>query len=99
MEQKQRVLIEMRVPKSLSDADAIAYARRQIQLADFELDAGYPPVPSAPIADIAAELDNAGEHLLTLRGTLPVARRSELEKQPGVVSVWSDAEVAPFDAP
>lgn len=96
--QKKRVLIEMRVPKSLTDSEVLDFARQQIRLAEFELDTTYAPVPSAPMEDIAADLDEAGEHLLTLRGTVPPDCQTALESQPGVVAVWTDADVEPFNA-
>jgi hypothetical protein len=96
---KKRVLVEIRVPKALAERDVFDFVRNQIRLAEFELDTSYAPVPSAPLEEIAADLDEAGEHLLTLRGTLPPNSQTALETQPGVVAVWSDAEVEPFDAP
>lgn len=97
--QKKRVLVEMRVPEALPDEKVLAFVSKQIRLDAFELDTRYEPVPSAPLEEIADELATAGERLLTLRGTVPLASQPELETQPGVVAVWSDAEVEPFDDP
>ncbi|WP_219722163.1 S8 family serine peptidase [Deinococcus planocerae] len=94
-EELERVLVEMVVPQTLQGVGA-AQLVSGFALPGFQVDTDFPPIPSTPPAADAARLAAAGEQTVIVRGHVQRGRRAELERQPGVVMVFTDGPIAPF---
>jgi serine protease AprX len=84
----------MRVPK---DEDATQIRWRCVYLtSSFDLDYCYDPVPVNPPAELAEEMEAAGEKVVLVRAKVFEAEMSELEGRRGIIKVWKDTPIAPF---
>ena len=97
--QRERVLVEIRVPSSLEGADARLSLAAGVDVPGFELDSGFAPVPVSAHAEQAANLAASSEEVVIVRGTVAPDERAALESQPNVIKVWDDTPIAPFAAP
>lgn len=89
-----RVLVELRVPRGETDA-GLGMAQ-DIDVAGFEADEEYEPVPMETPSDAGAEFDADAEEVVVVRGTVTSDGREALEAQENVVGVYSDARIEPF---
>ena len=94
---RQRVIVEMRVPKKRG-ATYSADLAGDFGVSDFQLDTEYAPVPIKPSAEMAGAVEAEDEEVVLVRGTIDQSRIQELERQPQVIRVWKDTPVAPFAA-
>jgi hypothetical protein len=95
--QTEKVLVEMRVPKTGQAGLALQRAAA-LNVPGFQVDQGYPPVPVTPHPDLQASLASDSEEIVVVRGIIDRDRMAELEAQPNVVRVWKDTPIAPFSA-
>ena len=90
----ERVLVEMRVGAG-QGARAAASALAALSVPGLTVDADYTPVPMPPMG--RATRDSApAESTVILRASIDPQRIAEVERQPGVVRVWKDTPIAPF---
>jgi hypothetical protein len=95
--ERQRVIVEMRVPRGVGSAFALDKAAGP-ELAELDADMDYAPVPIKPPDEAAAALDAGGEEIVVVRGMVEPGRIADLERRPGVVRVLPDVEIQPFAA-
>jgi serine protease AprX len=94
---RQRVLVELRVPRGAGEQFALEKAAGP-DLPELEADTSYAPVPiSAQDEDDVAASGEAAEEVVVVRGTIDAAQREQLEGRPEVVRVLTDVEIAPFE--
>jgi len=93
----KRVLVEVRIPRSENASFALETAG-QLNVPGFRLDSDYQPVPATPTREHAAQLRDADEQAVLVRGEIEESRIPELEAQPDVIRVWLDTPIAPFSA-
>ena len=96
MESDRAVLVEMRAPAS--SANFLLDLRRLLPVPTFEADLGYRPVP-LPATNYRQQmsLDTRREQLVVIRGVINDSRIEELSTLPGVVGIYVDCRIAPFN--
>ena len=95
-QQRQRVIVEMRVPAA-AEGDAIpTFAAGQIAAAGFEIDPTYPAVAAPPAGAEATAAAGPGEKAVVLRGTVTPADLKKLRSNPMVINVYSDGTITAF---
>lgn len=92
----RRVLVEMRVPRGLEAAKALALASDEIKVAGLEIDEKYQPIAVPASSDVAVTLAAASEDVMVARGNIEEGQEEALERDPRVVAVWSDPDVEVF---
>lgn len=95
----KRVIVEIRVPKTLALDVALSTVSKEIDVPGFTIDEEYQPIPSSPKPSLAAEIADANEQILLIRGTIEEDQEQALRDNPRVVNVWSDARIEPFETP
>jgi ABC-type taurine transport system substrate-binding protein len=91
----QSVLVELRIPSSLEASFALE-AATGLSVPGFELDTSYDPIPVGSPPDLEANMAEANEQTVIVRGTIDAEKIKELEARPDVVKVWKDTLIAPF---
>jgi serine protease AprX len=92
---QQRVLVELRAPKSQGLAFAFRLADN-FSTASFRLDSTFDPVVVPARRDQLPLLDVTNEEVVILRGTIDENKIEELRAQPNIIAVYPDVQVAPF---
>ncbi len=91
----KRIIVELRVPADFSPKDT---AESELaKMPGFELDPEYEPVPVEPPEDLAVNLKSKGDKVFLFRGTIVEEKVDKLKALPGVLNVWNDARIEPFD--
>jgi subtilisin family serine protease len=88
----EHVLVELRVPVGKSAA-----AMAALSLPGVTIDPSYAPIPIPQASDAGAKLVGSGEQVVIVRATVGADGFAELKRQPGVVNVWKDTPIAPFN--
>jgi subtilisin family serine protease len=92
---RQRVLVELRVPRGAGAQFALDKAAGP-DLPELEADTSYPPIPlPAPEEESALAADSSDE-IVVVRGTIDPSQLEQLERRPEVARVLLDVEVQPF---
>ena len=91
-----RVLVEVRIPDVEAPEAMLSMAAPALDVAAFQLDTDWQPIPLPPPADMAASLETARERTFLVRGSVTEEERADLEAQERVVQVWDDTPIAPF---
>src|SRR4051794_30300076 len=81
-DQPAAVLVEL----AASSPDEVRERTRSLAAHGFTVDADYEPVPM-----------QGEQPTFIVRGTIDDSRIADLEAVPGVVRVWRDTPIAPFD--
>jgi hypothetical protein len=89
---KISVIVELRLPHRQAEALSL----ESLKLPGFKPDLDYPPIPSSPPPELAAELASANEELVIVRGRLDPKQKAKLEANPMVYKVWQDTPIAPL---
>ncbi len=93
---KQRVLVELRVPKRDLNSSPMSIAS-SLNLSQLDIDSDFEMIPMEPSdPEIAAQMASAREASLIIAGTVNEEDKEALEKNPKVIKVWSDAPISPF---
>ena len=92
----QKVLVEMRVPKTQGVLGATRIAT-SMNVTSFQLDTSYEPVPVSASGDTASLLAS-NEETVIVRGVVEESRIQELSAQANVVKVYKDTPIAPFNS-
>jgi subtilisin family serine protease len=93
----RKVIIELRVPDNLSAHAATEFAEQALAIPGFQMDSSYQPVPVEPPEALTASMAQSGEQLMLVRGELDEAQEEQVKRDSRVVSIWSDAPIAPFE--
>jgi hypothetical protein len=93
----KRMLIELRVPRSLDRKAVLALAVDRLQSRNLTVDADYPPVPVKPRREDASRL-GAGEAVAVIRATVAAGEEAALARHPQVLRVWADTPISPMDS-
>lgn len=88
-----RVLVELQV----SRAQGVMGATQGVNLAGFEFDNQYEPVPIGATAGTAQTLLANDEESYIIRGSIREEQIPELEAQSNVIKVYKDTQIAPFN--
>lgn len=91
-ERRQRVLVEMRVPRTRAGELRLGSAAAMGDTG-FEIDPDYEPVP---VGSNQVASTRGDEDIVVVRGAILPERIAELEARPDVVRVWRDTPIAPF---
>jgi hypothetical protein len=90
-------LIEMRVPKDVSNS--ITAAATHLGLKSQVFDLGFPAVPMPALEpSMEVSLATSRERVILGRASLPDAASGDLRNHSGVVAVYEDGQVSPFGA-
>ena len=94
---KIRVMLQISVPR---DNPSLAFESVSgFNIPGLEVDTSYSPVAISPSADFTANLESEGKEVVVIRGTVSsIDKIEELRKQPGVLRVDDDPQIAPFSA-
>jgi serine protease AprX len=94
----QRVIVEMLVPvgQAVSATREMAHTLRS---SGFQLDTSYEPVPVKPTSERQSQLRSAGRETVVVRGIIRKDMVEDLKRQPNVLNVYEDTEIAPFSCP
>lgn len=91
----ENVLIEMIVTAHLTGAALLTQIGDQ--LPDVKVDASYEPVEMTPREEDLGKLSQ-DQKVVVVRGVVAAEMREGLSEIDGILHVWSDGQVAPFDA-
>ena len=94
---EQQVMVEIRLPQGLSQAEALTMAGQVIALEGFQLDADYGAIPMAPAEDQISQLEAAGEQIFLVRGTLDKGLKASLRSIERVMNVFDEGHIEHFD--
>ncbi len=92
----QKVLVELRVPKSIGILGATQVIAR-MNVSGFQLDTSYEPIAIQPTASQVPSLQAAQEQTVIVRGVIEENQIPKLEARSDVVKVYKDTRIAPFD--
>lgn len=93
---KKRVIVEIRVSRTLTTDAKLSMASNEIKIPGFEIDTKYQPVPASPRPDLVAELAATNEEVVLVRGTVEEEQEQALKDNPRVIAVWTDSRIEPF---
>ena len=99
---RKKVIVELRVSKTRTLAAASSDAMSELKNTEFKLDTSFKPIPSSPIKEMVNSLRAANETSVLVRGEIEDSKEKELESQPSVIKVWTDARIEStrnFDVP
>lgn len=96
-ENKKRVLIELRVSRSLDRQAILAMAVDKLQPLNLTVDTNYPPVPVKPSREAASRL-GTGEAVVIIRATVAAGKEAVLAQHSQVLKVWDDTPISPMDS-
>jgi len=94
-----KVIVEMRVPREKGVGFSLQMASG-LATSGFQLDTEYEPVPMTPPPEetrLASDLEAKHEEIVLVRGAIEEGDMDNLKKQPNVIGVWVDTEIAPFE--
>jgi hypothetical protein len=91
----KRVIVEVVVPAHLSASAALDNIAKR--LPGLVVDRAYEPVP-APTPPQPGLATGPSQQAVVIRGEIEDSLEEQLKASPGVIGVWSDARVEPFDA-
>ena len=94
---KHQVMVEIRLPRGLSRADALTMAERELALEGFQLDAEYGAIPMEPAEDQVAELAAAGDRIFLVRGIVDPGQEEALRSIERVINVFDEGRIEHFD--
>ena len=90
----ENVIIELVVAAHLTGASLMAQISDR--LPEVTLDAGYEPVEMIPSDEDLPNLSD-DQKVVVVRGTIVAGTRASLDGVDGILHIWSDGKVAPFD--
>lgn len=94
---KIQVMVEIRLPRGLSRAEAFNMAEQEIALEGFQLDTEYGAVPMEPAEDQISELEEAGDQIFLIRGILDKGLKETLNSIERVMKVFDEGRIEHFD--
>jgi len=89
-------MVEIRLPRGLSRAEAFTRAGQEIAVEGLELDTDYGAVPMEPPEDRASALEAIGEEIFVVRGTVDEERKEALRSLERVVGVFDEGRIEHF---
>jgi hypothetical protein len=91
----KRVLVEMIVPADFSTAAVFDNAMQRLH--GLVVDKTYEPVPMSVPSQPGLEIAPS-QQAVVIRGEIEDSLEEQLKAAPGVIGVWGDAPVEPFEA-
>ena len=93
----RQVMIEIRVPGSISRDDAFAFASQALDVSGLHLDEDYGAVPMEPADDRARDLEESSEQIYLVRGVLNEEAIEALKATDRVVNVFDEGRIEHFE--
>ncbi len=90
------VLVEIIVAGGHESSSILLMVEKALADLGFRLDKEYPPVPLTPSPEQVMLLEGGRKELRLVRGEVPRVQVKKLEKVEGVVKVWPDTRIEPF---
>lgn len=92
----QRVLVELRVPKTIGILGATQVIAR-MHVYGFQLDTSYEPIAIPTKAGQAQSLEAGQQQIVVVRGVIEESKIPQLEARPNVMKVYKDVPLTPFE--
>jgi serine protease AprX len=89
------VLVETTVPQGISPGFALERAAN-LNAAGFEIDANFTPITMTAPPELASQIEEGNQQVILVRGLVDPNRMQDLRAQPGVIAVWTDTPISPF---